>query len=95
MVDFEHRCASRAEKNYRTIDIGDAWEFVEAKAGECMSTFIEKYLRPVLLQMTAYEDALPRPITLKWEADSIHISSDEEVFRIERSGEQEDALDEE
>lgn len=78
-----------------SVHIDDAWDFVEAKAGECMSTFIEKYLRPVLLQMTAYDDVLPRSITMKWEADSIYISSDQEVFRIERSGEQEDVLDEE
>jgi hypothetical protein len=78
-----------------SVHIDDAWDFVEAKAGECMSTFIEKYLRPVLLQMTAYDDVLPRSITMKWEADSIHISSDKEVFRIERSDGQEDVLDEE
>ncbi len=77
------------------VHIDDAWEFVEAKAGDCMSTFIEKYLRPVLLQMTAYDNLLPRPITLKWEADSIQISSDEEVFRIARTAEQEDVFDEE
>ncbi len=77
------------------VHIDNAWEFVEAKAGECMSTFIEKYLRPVLLQMTSYDDLLPKPITLEWETDSIQISSIEESFRIERTGEQEDALDEE
>jgi len=71
------------------VHIADAWEFVESKAGECMSTFIEKYLRPVLLKMASYDDVLPKPITLKWETDSIHISSNEEAFRIERTGEQE------
>lgn len=75
--------------------IEDAWEFVEAKAGDCMSTFIEKYLRPVLLQMASYDDVLPKPITLEWEADNIQISTSEESFRIERTGEQEDTLDEE
>lgn len=77
------------------VHIDDAWEFVEAKAGACMSTFIEKYLRPVLLRMASYDDVLPKPITLNWETDSIHISSNEEAFRIERTGKQEDALDEE
>jgi len=77
------------------VHIDDAWAFVEAKAGACMSTFIEKYLRPVLLQMASYDDVLPKPITLKWETDSICISSAEEAFNIGRAGEQEDSLDEE
>lgn len=77
------------------VHIDDAWEFVEAKAGECMSTFIGKYLRPVLLQMAPYDDVLPKPITLEWNADSIHISTTEESHRIERTDEQEDEFDEE
>ena len=77
------------------VHIEDAWEFIEDKAGKCMSIFIEKYLRPVLLQMASYDDVLPKPITLEWETDSIHIRSTEEVFRIERTGEQEDAFDKE
>lgn len=75
--------------------IDDAWEFIEAKAGACMSKFIENYLRPVLTQMATYDDVLPKPVTLTWETDSIEISSEGEGFRIERIGEQEDALDEE
>jgi len=75
--------------------IEDAWDFIESKAGDCMSTFIEKYLRPVLLQMASYDDALPKSITLKWETDNIQISTSQESFRIKRVGEQEDAHDEE
>lgn len=78
-----------------TTHIDAAWEFVEHKAGACMSKFIEKYLRPVLTQMATYDDIVPKPITLTWETDSIGISSEGEVFKIERTGEQEDALDEE
>ncbi len=77
------------------VHIEDAWDFIESKAGECMSTFIEKYLRPVLLQMTIYDDVLPKSITLKWEPDSIHISSTEESFKIDRNDEQEDVGDDE
>jgi len=75
--------------------IQDAWEFIESKAGDCMSTFIERYLRPVLLQMASYDDSLPKSITLEWETDNIQISTSQESFRIERTGGQEDALDEE
>ncbi len=78
-----------------SVHIDDAWEFVETKAGDCMSTFIEKYLRPVLLQMASYDDVLPKPITLEWATDSIQISSTEESFNIERTSEQEEELDEE
>ncbi len=77
------------------VHTDDAWAFIETKAGDSMSTFIEKYLRPVLLQMASYDDVLPKSITLEWATDSIQISSSEETFKIERTGEQEDALDEE
>lgn len=71
------------------VHTDDAWSFVETKAGECMSTFIEKYLRPILTQMTTYDDVLPSPITLTWESDSIGISSEGGEFKIQRIGEQE------
>ncbi|MGI5868493.1 MAG: restriction endonuclease [Kiritimatiellia bacterium] len=74
--------------------IGDAWDFIKSKAGDCMSTFIDKYLRPVLLQMASYDDTPPKPITLEWEADNIQISTSQESFRITRTREPEATLDE-
>ena len=49
-----------------------------------MSTFIEKYLRPVLLQMAAFDDKLPDTLTLAWGNDDITFKTAKESFTIKR-----------
>lgn len=67
-----------------TVHIDDAWEFIESQAGECMSIFIEKYLRPVLSKMASFDDHPPTPLMLKWNKNDIVISSENDSFHIER-----------
>lgn len=68
--------------------IDDAWQFVEEKAGRSMSRFIEKYLRPILLQMAAFDDRLPQDLRLKWNAKTISFAAGKESFKIKRREEQ-------
>ena len=78
------------ETNGGEVHVEDAWRFIEEKAGKCMSIFIENYLRPVLLQMSAYDDKLPATLTLSWGKDDITFRTGDEAFTIARkeSGEQ-------
>lgn len=73
------------EANGGVAHIDDAWEFIEEKAGECMSQFMELYLRPVLSKMATYDDVVPSPLTLTWSDSEVEISSPDESFRIDRS----------
>jgi len=73
------------ETNGGAVHVADAWGFIEEKAGKCMSSFIENYLRPVLLQMAAFDDKLPDTLTLAWDKDAITFAAGEEAFRIRRT----------
>ena len=59
------------EANGGEAHVADAWGFIEDKAGKCMSIFIENYLRPVLLQMAAFNNKLPDTLTLTWSKENI------------------------
>lgn len=72
------------EVNGGEAHVGDAWNFIAAKAGRCMSVFIENYLRPILLRVAAFDDRLPDTLTLTWENDAITFAAGEEVFKINR-----------
>lgn len=72
------------ENNGGEVHVEDAWDFIEMKAGNCMSTFIEKYLRPVLLQMAAFDDKLPDTLTLTWGKADITFKTAKETFKIKR-----------
>jgi hypothetical protein len=72
------------EDNGGEVHVEDAWDFIEQKAGKCMSTFIEKYLRPVLLQMAAFDDKLPDTLMLTWGKDDITFKAGKEAFKIKR-----------
>lgn len=78
------------EDNGGEVHVKDAWDFIEEKAGACMSKFIEKYLRPVLLQMAAFDDVIPDALTMTWNKDDITLKTKNETFRIQRkeNGEQ-------
>jgi hypothetical protein len=72
------------EANGGAVHVADAWGFIEEKAGKCMSSFIENYLRPVLLQMAAFDDKLPDTLTLAWDKDAITFAAGQEAFKISR-----------
>jgi len=68
--------------------VGDAaWEHMEEEAGDVMSVFIEKYIRPPIEAMSEFEEgeALSE-IHLRWAKDSITIENGEgHLYRINRS----------
>lgn len=74
------------EKNGGEVHADRAWNFIEEKAGKCMSTFVEKYLRPVLLQMAAFDDKLPDALLLTWGTEEITLKAGKDKFTIKRSG---------
>ncbi len=78
------------EDNGGAVHVDDAWDFIEEKAGVCMSKFIEKYMRPVLLQMASFDDVVPDALTLTWNKDDITLTTGKKSFRIKRkeNGEQ-------
>lgn len=78
------------EHNGGAVHVDDAWDFIERKAGKCMSTFIEKYLRPVLLQMAAFDDKLPDALLLTWGTEGITFKAGKEAFKIMRRGDAEE-----
>ena len=77
------------EDNGGNVHVKDAWNFIEEKAGVCMSKFIEKYLRPVLLQMAAFDDVIPDALTLTWHKTNITLKTKKARFRIQRKVEDE------
>jgi hypothetical protein len=75
------------EDNGGHAHVADAWTFIEEKAGASMSKFIENYLRPVLLQMAAFDDITPEALTLTWNKDDITLKTKKQTFRIRRKEE--------
>jgi hypothetical protein len=61
-----------------------AWEHMESKAGKTMSVFLEKYIRPPLLEMVRHEHGEPSPIQLSWTENSITIRGEDEDIHIKR-----------
>ena len=72
------------ESNNGEVHVDDAWDFISAKAGKCMSIFIETYLRPILLQMAAFDEKTPKALTLSWGKENIILKAGNESFRINR-----------
>lgn len=65
--------------------IGDAaWTHMEEKAGNTMSVFLERYIKPPLTIMSRNEEALPESLQLSWAADAIIISGRTSSFHIRR-----------
>jgi hypothetical protein len=61
-----------------------AWEHMEQQAGNVMSIFIEKYIKPAIKLVDALEIKLPQKISLEWHGDSILISNGSVHYSISR-----------
>jgi hypothetical protein len=73
------------------IDVGgrsfigdDAWLHMEDKAGDVMSIFLEKYIRPPLAEMAAKENLPLANINLRWSENEIVIEGGTEKYIIPR-----------
>lgn len=65
--------------------IGDeAWQHIEARAGELITVFIEKYLKVPLLSISSSEPSYPAEINLVWNEQSIIISDGQSEYKIRR-----------
>ena len=62
----------------------EAWEHMENEAGEVMSVFIEKYIKPAIQGIEEIEIDLPVEMNLKWTEEAIEISGNKEVYVINR-----------
>ncbi|MEW5827865.1 MAG: restriction endonuclease [Chloroflexota bacterium] len=61
-----------------------AWKHMEQQAGNVMSIFIEKYIKPAIKLVGDLEILMPRKISLEWYGDSINISGDSANYNISR-----------
>lgn len=65
--------------------IGDAaWSYMDDRAGEIMSIFLERYIRPPLAEMAAKENLPLLDINLRWSDNEIIIESDLDRCAIPR-----------
>lgn len=62
----------------------DAWNHMETQAGEIMSVFLEKYIRPPLQTMTETEEQEIQDVNLRWSDQNIIISSERDRYIIDR-----------
>ena len=61
-----------------------AWAHMEEKAGDTMSVFLDRYIKPPLTIMAEREEALPEALRLSWAADVIEITGRTQSYRIPR-----------
>lgn len=61
-----------------------AWEHMEKQAGEVMSVYVEKYIKPAIKLVDDLEIALPQKISLEWHDDSIKITNETVSYTIFR-----------
>lgn len=66
--------------------VGDsAWAHLDNQAGKIMSVFLEKYLRPPILEMTRRDDVSLEALVLRWTEDSVSIESNDSRYIFLRS----------
>lgn len=80
------------ELSQKYIDCGgqsyngeEAWSHMENKAGEIISVFIDKYIKPAILDIEEVTIPPLQSINLKWSQESIEISTDESTYEIKRN----------
>lgn len=64
---------------------GDAaWRYMEQEAGDVISVFIDKYIKPVIQNIEEIDINEIASITLSWSDEIVSISSDTNEYNIER-----------
>lgn len=61
-----------------------AWDHMEQEAGEVVSVFIEKYIKPTIKNIEKVEIPVLQSINLNWTEQAIEISSAENSYLISR-----------
>ena len=62
----------------------DAWNHMEEEAGEVVSVFIEKYIKPAIQGIEEIEINLPTSVNLSWSDEHIKISDKTASYVIQR-----------
>jgi len=63
----------------------EAWEHMEDEAGDVVSIFIERYIKPAIEGIEKIEIPLLQSISLNWTGKSVEISNEQSAYVIERS----------
>ncbi|TDX99659.1 hypothetical protein [Thiohalophilus thiocyanatoxydans] len=61
-----------------------AWQHMEEEAGDVISVFIEKYIRPAIQGIEEVEISLPKSINLSWSDDEIKVSDNSASYVVKR-----------
>ncbi|NEO64516.1 MAG: restriction endonuclease [Moorea sp. SIO4G2] len=62
----------------------EAWRHMEQEAGEVVSVFIERYIKPAIQGIEEIEIEYPKSINLRWSDQVIEISDDSSYYVINR-----------
>lgn len=62
----------------------DAWAHMDEKAGATMAAFLERYIRPPLVEMASRDESRPESIQLVWSGDSVSIKGEKHQYRVQR-----------
>jgi hypothetical protein len=63
----------------------DAWKYMEEEAGEVISVFIDKYIKPPIEKMGSIERMLPERLSLCWTDTTISIKNATDSYDIIRT----------
>lgn len=81
LAELERKYLDSGGQSY----IGDeAWSHMEEKAGDVMSVFLEKYIRPPLAEMATRENMPLQNLNLRWTDSEIIIQGGNEEYIIPR-----------
>ncbi|EJY5651580.1 hypothetical protein OGN88_001737 [Vibrio cholerae] len=62
----------------------DAWNHMEQEAGDVVSVFIEKYIKPAIQGIEEVEIEYPKSLNLRWSDQTIEISDEAASYVIQR-----------
>ena len=62
----------------------EAWAHMEEEAGEVISVFVDKYIKPVIKDIESIDILEPQSITLNWSDNKIIVSNEHDTYPINR-----------
>ena len=62
----------------------DAWRHMEAAAGEVVSVFVERFIRPVISSIEQVDISSLSALSLAWSGECLEIRSNTSVYRVNR-----------
>ena len=62
----------------------EAWEHIGSNAGQILSVFVEKYIRPPIAATGVIDSRIPLSLNLSWSEKSISIASESAKYEIRR-----------